>query len=216
METEALGALEKQLGCQDAEHVARRFLGEPKFQGRFFLLFFQPAADSCLTGIVTGRHRHPVPIFGIRFPKILAGGFGSLFCMIAFIYLIPYLQAVMPPGGLGKLPESGGTRTGKGLGVQVALNGAEIFQILRNPLFSQDGYNLGEHPFGALEHQDRIGVHVGERQQLAVHPLDAFGGIDPDGIARKNDIGRDFRCRHMELIYRLGSQGDSRQKQKDR
>lgn len=63
---------------------------------------------------------------------------------------------------------------------------------------------------------DRNGVHVGERQQLAVHPLDAFGGIDPDGIARKNDIGRDFRCRHMELIYRLGSQGDSRQKQKDR
>ena len=135
--------------------------------------------------------------------------------MIAFIYLIPYLQAVMPAGSLGELPESGSTRTGKGLGVQVALNGAEVFQVFRNPLFSQDGYNLGEHPFGALEHQDRIGVHVGERQQLAVHPLDAFGGIDPDGIARKNDIGRYFRCRHMELIYRLGSQGDSRQKQKD-
>ena len=142
--------------------------------------------------------------------------------MIALIHLIPHLEAVLPPGGFHELPQAGGTRRGVGLGVEVALDGHQVLQVLGDAVLLQDRDDLREDAPGALEHQRGVGVAVGEVDQLPVHPLIQVGTVEADRLAGELDVFGDFGRLEVDVFRdidilgaHLGRQAEAAGKQEE-
>ena len=106
--------------------------------------------------------------------------------MVALIHGRRHFQAVFLPHLAHELPESCRPGYRNGRLAEVALDGHQVFQVVRHPVLGQQRFNLRENPRGALEHQQRIGMAVGEGDQFAVHPLAQIDPVETDGIAGEN------------------------------
>ena len=174
----------------------------------------QPFADAGLSGIVTGGNGHPVAEFVQGVLQELTGGNRFFLNVVAFINLGADLQSVLLCRRSGELPQPCGPGRRKGLGVEVALDGHQVFQILRDSILFQDGDQLLEIPPGTLEDQGGVGVHVGIGNQFPVHPFLVVRPVEADGISGKDHVNGHDGCLFMQdfgAIRFLGCGGNSKE-----